>query len=220
MSKYLRDIQIYSSYSDDEHINSLPLTTNFLEILYLDSLPKVETYGVPKVTIKPCERLAKSRLDVVLRNPEILQLSKPFNFDAYWKSDKETRKQIALDFLQEGLLQVAKIRGWDAKPFREAYKTVLAKKFVNYRPWSKAVISPDRKYKAQVWCNYDSDRAEIFVVIFHHREVHTKTLAAVVQPGDVWIREVDGKLEWISQNEVKLVSRDGKKSWKVKIERP
>jgi hypothetical protein len=150
-----------------------------------------------------------------LHKPDILQFSKLFDFDTYFASDKETRKRIALDFLQNGILAVAKARGWNMKPFHDAYKAVLAKNFVCYRPWSKPITSPDRKHKAQVWCNYASDKAEIFIVIFRRNEIANKTLVATVKPGDVWIRGAVGKLAWLSSDKVKLTSHDGSESWET-----
>jgi hypothetical protein len=140
-----------------------------------------------------------------------------FDFDVYWQADKETRKRIALDFLQSGLLEVAAIKGWGTDQFLDAYNKVSAKNFVNYRPWSKTITSPNRKYKAQAWCNYDSDKAEIFIVIFHRMEIAFKTLVTTVKPGDVWIREAVGKLEWVSPETVKLTTRDGKQSWETPL---
>jgi hypothetical protein len=218
MPKYLTDIDLYIPPSEGEEAKMWALSTNFLEVLYLDYLPKVETKGVSKVVLRPCRKAPEKRLEVVLRNPIVLQISKIFDFDAYWNAGKAERKQIALDFLQDGLLEVAESEGWSKEPFQQAYKKVLDQKLVNYRPWGKLKTSPTRKYKSQVWCNYDSDCAEIFLVLFQNGEIVCKKLVTTVLPGDVWIRGAIGELQWVSAGKVKLTSRDELQSWEIAVE--
>lgn len=150
-------------------------------------------------------------------NPDVLQLLELFDFDHYWKADKESRKRIALDFLQEGLLEVAEIRGWDKKPFETAYATALTSGLVSDRPWTKAVTGPDRRTKAQVWCRYDSDQADISVVLSRRGNILCRTFVTTVEPGNVWIFDVAGRLKWSSNKTVKLISRDGTQSWKTTV---
>lgn len=213
MGKYLRDAVLSCAKDLDPHFN-FKLQTNFLEILYLDCLPKVQTDGVSKIIVRACKVLPSQKLENM---GDVLQLNKRFDFYAYFAAEKGPRKRIALEFLQAGLLEVAVIRGWDTSPFHEAYKAVLAKNLVNYRPWIKPVSSPNRKHKAQVWCNYESDKAEIFIVIFRRNEIVNKTLVTTVKPGDVWIRGAVGKLAWLSSDKVKLTSHDGKESWETTL---
>lgn len=214
MGKYLRDVVLSCAKSVDPEFN-FKLQSNFLEILYLDCLPKTFTSGTSKVIVEACKIIPPKKLETML---DVLRLNKLFDFEGYFAAEKETRKRIALEFLQDGLLEVAAIRGWDINPFHEAYKAVLARNFVNYRPWSKPVTSPDRKHKAQVWCNYDSDKAEVFIVVFHRKDVVSKTLVTTVKPGDVWIRGAIGNLQWLSADQVQLSPREGKNDWEARYE--
>ena len=213
MAKYLRDISLSVDRSLEE-AKRWGYSSNFLEILYLDCLPKAQTNGIGKVIIEACKVVPVKKLNNMM---DVLRLWKSFDFDAYWNADKEARKRIALDFLQAGLLEVAAVKGWGTDPFLDAYNKVLEKNFLNYRPWSKPVTSPNRKHMAQAWCNYDSDKAEVFIVILQRNEVLSKTLVTTVKPGDVWIREAVGKLEWISPEKVRLTSKDDKQSWEATL---
>ena len=206
MAKYLHEV-VLSCSKDIGPEFAFKLQTNFLELLYIDCLPRVQTNGVFKVIVQASKVLPPKKLENMV---DVLQLNRPFDFAAYFAAGKEARERIALEFLQDGLLEVATIRGWETNPFHEAYNAVLAKKLVNYRPWSKPVTSPDRKHKAQVWCNWGSDEAEIFIVIFKGKEVVGKTLVATVKPGNVWIRRAIGKLEWVSPDRAQLTSCEGR----------
>ena len=203
MAKFLRDLDLRVSATSAEEWR-WGTSTNFLDTLYFNCLPKVQTNGTGKVIIEACKVMPSTKLEKMI---DVLRLNKLFDFEAYFAADKEPRKRIALDFLQAGLLEVAELRGWDNAPFHEAYKCVLARNFVNYLTWSKPVVSPDRKYKAQVCCNYDSDKAELFLVVTHRKEVVSKMPVTTVKPGDVWIRCAIGKLEWPSTNKVQLSPR-------------
>lgn len=211
MAKYLRDI-VLSGERDPEF--TFKLETNFLEVLYINCLPKTQTDGIFKVIIQACRLVPTKKLDNMI---DVLRLWKPFDFDAYFAADKAIRKRLALEFLQDGLLEVARIRGWKTDPFDIAYKAVLARGLVNNGPWRwcKPVTSPDRVLKAQAWVNYDSDKADVFLTLTRRNEVVAKVLVTSVKPGDVWINEAIGKLEWVSADEAKLTSRDGKQSWTV-----
>jgi hypothetical protein len=54
-------------------------------------------------------------------------------------------------------------------------------------------------------------------VIITACEEISKTWVTSVKPGDVWINEVIGKIEWISLSQIRLISKDGKQSWDVKV---
>jgi hypothetical protein len=214
MGKYLRDLDLRVSTNAEERAR-WGTSTNFLEILYFNCLPRVQTNGVGKVIVEACKTLPPRKMEVML---DILQINKLFDFEAYFAAGKEIRKRIALEFLQDGILEIATIRGWDTNPFHQAYKTVLAKNFVNYLPWSKSITSPDRRHKAQVWAEYDSDKADIFLVIFHRKEIVSKTFVVSVQAGGVFIRGAIGKLEWLSPEKVVLTPREGKNSWEARYD--
>src|ERR1700760_4772985 len=123
MGKYLRDVVL--SCSKDSHPQypdpdfNFGLQTNFLERLYLDSLPKTRTDIIGKVIVEACRSLPQQRIDNMI---DVLRLHRLFDFGAYFAADKETRKRLALDCLQGGLLEVAAIRSWDDAPLHQAYK--------------------------------------------------------------------------------------------------
>lgn len=213
MAKYLRDISFWVS-SEEKNTTNFPLETNFLEVLYLDCLPKTETGGIAKVVIRPHRTVVDEALKLMI-NPGVIHFSKEFDFGKYGGAEKQTRKRMALDFLQTSLMEVAQLKMWNCKPFLEAYDAVLARDLVNERPWGKPVMGPKR-IKAQPWCNYDSDKAEICIAFFSGTKHLGKVWLADVQPGDVWINEAVGKLEWESEEDVKLTSRDGLSSWHCK----
>jgi hypothetical protein len=225
MGKYLRDIVLSCRKEIDPEF-SFKLQTNFLEILYLDCLPQTRTDGVGKVIIEACQNLPieprqspRAGQQIELENMiDVLRLNALFDFAAYFAASKEVRKRIALEFLQDGLLKVATIRGWQTSTFHEAYKAVLAKDLISYRPWSKPVTSPDRKHKAQVWCKYDSDAAEVLLIISHRKNVVSKTSVVTVKPGDVWIRGAIGELRWLSTDRVELIPRKSKRDWETQYE--
>ncbi len=225
MGKYLRDIVLSCPKELDPGFN-LKLETNFLERLYLDALPKTRTDGVGKVIIEARRNLpieppqsprAGHRIEIESMI-DVLRLNKLFDFESYFAASKDVRKRIALEFLQDGLLKVAAIRGWSTSTFQEAYKSLVSKELISYRSWSKSVTSPDRKHKAQVWCKYDSDAAEIFLVVSHRKNVVSKTYIVTVKPGDVWIWGAIGELRWLSAKKVRLTARKSKKDWEAQYE--
>jgi hypothetical protein len=214
MSKYLRDISFWFS-SEEEKGTQLSYETNFLELLYLDCLPKVETGGIAKVVLHPCRTVVGEPLKLI-NNPDVIRFSKVFDFTLYGRSDKQTKKLMALEFLQSSLMEVAQIKKWDCQPFLKAYNTVLAKNLINERPWGKPITGPKR-VKAQPWCSYDSDKAAIYIAFFSGPNLLGKVWITDVKPGDVWINEAVGKLEWESERDVKLTSRDGLSSWHCSV---
>lgn len=207
MAKYLRDLALWLPPSTDE-AKRWGYSTNFLEVLYLDSLPKLETHGVAKVVVTPSHEKQEPKIELMV-NPDVFQVIVEFDFDSYWSAGKELRKRLALDLLQSGLLHIAKARSWNTSPLQEAYHAALAKGLVSERPWTKRVTSPNKKLAAEIWCRYDSDRADLFVHILRGKKEIQNIPVATVKPGDVWIREAIGKLEWIAANEIKLTSKDG-----------
>jgi hypothetical protein len=122
MSKYLRDISFCFAPKEGNAIQ-LSYETNFLELLYLDCLPKVETGGIVKIVVCPRQTFVGDPLKV--STPNVVHFSKEFDFAQYGRSDKQTRKRIALEFLHSSLMEVAQIKKWDNQPFLKAYEAVL-----------------------------------------------------------------------------------------------
>lgn len=214
MVKYLRDVSFWFSPQQGNAFN-LACETNFLEVLYLDCLPKVETEGIAKVVIHPCQSVDGDPLKLI-NNPDVIQFSKEFDFELYERSDKQAKKRIALEFLHSSLMEVARLKKWDSQPFLNAYHGVLAKNLVCERSWGKAVAGPKR-IKAVPWCHYDSDKAAIYIAFFKGAKLIGKVWVTDAKPGDVWINQAVGKLEWESERDVKLSSRDGSVSWRCSL---
>jgi len=213
MAKYLTDIGLYSSL--EEHNVNFAWETNFLELLFFDCLPKVETKGISKVVVTACRSVSGDPLKLIV-NPDVIEYSGVFDFDAYQKADKASRKRMALDFLFGSLTQVAKIKGWDSIPFKVAFEEVLAKKFVNERVWGKPVTGPVRM-KAQTWCHFDSDKAQIYVVFSQMKKQLGRVFVTEAKPSISCINKIVGKLEWETERDVKLTSRDGLSSWRCSV---
>jgi hypothetical protein len=86
--------------------------------------------------------------------------------------------------------------------------------------WGRPVICRNKQLKAQVWCDYDSDKADISIAFYKAGKFLSKSHVATVKPGDVWINEVAGRLQWASDSNVRLYSKNGVRSWDVPIPAP
>jgi len=204
MGKYLRDIVLCGSKDIPSRIE-FNLQTNFLEKLYLANLPRVYTNGISKIIVEACSDISVAKEQKML---DVLQISKVFDFKKYFAVEDEEKKRIALDFLQSGLLGVATMLGWDDEPFHLAYTQILSKKLLYEGNWGKPLSSPGKKYKAQIWCRYDLGKADIYVEFLKGKQKICHEFIKSVQPGDVFINAVIGRLEWLSENELKITSRD------------
>ena len=171
MAKYLGDLQIWAKEESDTQV--FGCSANFLESLYRCCLPKVETGGIVKVVIVPCRVLPPNPFEMLI-NPDIWTISRLFDFEGYSKADEPTQRSMALELIHQSLLQVARIRRWKRKPLMEAHASVLKHNFVHYAAWSKPIANPTRTLKAQVWCNFTSKKAEIFVTIFKRKKIIQK----------------------------------------------
>lgn len=211
MAKYLKDVSIYL-LPHSEEARRWGMCTNFLEDLYRQYLVQMKTNGVAKIAVTPVRNPVDPRIRILV-NPTVLQVFRPFDFDAFWGAGDADKKRISLDLLQAGLLEVAEAKGWDSRPLIGAYNKILEADFVNERPWSKSVASRDKSLIAQIWCRYDSDKADLFFMIRRKGGRDSRAFITSVKPGDVWINDVLGKLEWISEDKVTLISKDASRTW-------
>jgi hypothetical protein len=120
------------------------------------------------------------------------------------------KKKRALEYLMAGVTAVAKEKGWEMRDFELAYNCVLARGFVNEWTWKRPIANKSRTATAEVHIEHDITEAHL-LVRFRDRNktiIKVKPLVSGL-PSEFVFYAYLGKLRWLDDMTVELISREG-----------
>jgi hypothetical protein len=211
----LRDLDVHASRKHhlyQEFTRSVQCITD----LYLNCLGKVQTGTVAKVLIHCC--MNESELLPTRAPLDVALTYTVFPFDEYWHENECGRKQMALDALHNGTLNVARVLNWSQEPFERAYQLAVAGDLKNVRYWGKPKFNSQRSYKVILVSEFDTFGIHLFAVILDRldHEITRLTIDHFL-PHSTYLYNAIGKFEWVDNQTIKLYARDGKRTWQVTL---
>lgn len=183
-----------------------------IQQLYIKCLPKYHTGNFKKAIISLISN--NETEDKVENMVDVISITKVFDFEKYSQlSEKYDKKKMLLDVLQAGMITLAKHGGWSIDPLIDAYDCCLAKNLEH--KWlrkGKYFLSPDRKYYAGVFCNWDIGTFEAFAIFLNkQKEEISKIKLFEREPWDV---DPMGKMGWDKETgEFYMYSKDERHKW-------
>lgn len=175
--------------------------------LYTDLLGKFKTEETKKLNIYCVTDLDK--LNSVTKTA--LGFTDVYVFialESYWKLSNIEKKKVILEKINEGILQVANHYSWDISILNRVSKEVIDRNYVNeYSLKQKA--SPDRKHKAEIFCQHDIDFITISMIIRERKsnEIIKNELLFKDRPNEFSFVQKLGDLKWISNSEITLTHK-------------
>ena len=117
------------------------------------------------------------------------------------------KKKVVLGKINEGIIQVANHYSWDISPFNRVSKEIMDRNYVN-EYLLKPKSSPDRKHKAEIFCQHDIDFITISMIIRERKsnEMRKSELLFKDRPHELSFVQKLGDLKWISNREVTLTT--------------
>lgn len=122
-----------------------------------------------------------------------------------------SEKAALLEALHQGVLDVARAKGWPREPFMAARKCVLEHDFVNEWRWGSK-WSPGRKLRAELACEHTPERFRASLEVFDKKgSLVGRQLAFESMPHEFAFVPRLGKLQWLGASQVALLGRDGER---------
>ena len=175
--------------------------------LYSRHFPGLTTTRAWKVLV---ECVPKVQRPLPLDQLGVLFQELEYDLTTYWASDDHERKVIVLDALHQGVLRVAAAEGWPTAPFEEARKAVIALDYVNEWTWPKPRSSPDRKWRAYLQCQHETDAFNAWLVVVNKAgDVVAKVLAISTLPSEFSFVSKLGSVRWVDSTHVALFDKVG-----------
>lgn len=189
-------------------------SVNLVLDAYWTALPPVRTDGVGKVIVHltPDASQAGRVSDELLAVVEAFQAVDAAAFDALPEADKRGR---LLQWLHDGLLDVARGRGWDITPFDTAFAAAVSQGIRLGGPLGKVCSSADRNSKAQLVFEYDS-QIRVYVAMSDKLE-QKRILITTLPPTLAALEAAVGTLKWCSDDVLEIGHKNKKDRWVVKL---
>lgn len=142
----------------------------------------------------------------------------PYDINTFLSYPDYKKKIEALELLKHSLDFVTKEKGWDYKPFHDAYEKVKELNYTNEFIWGKPKMSPNKKYKAEAHCVHDLYDFSVKLII---RDMAGAIVAEKkvisTQPDELIYNRHLGELKWLGNNQVILFEKYSKGQVSISI---
>lgn len=188
-----------------------------IQELFLSCLSlKYDSKKFKKIVI---ELVTKSELSNKIQDMvDVISITKTLDFENYFQCSNYEKKKILLDILQEGITTICESEGWELAPLLKAYQCCLDKKLeYSWLRKDKYFLSPNRKYYAGIYCNWDIDKFEAFAVFLDKEKREIKRVKLFeVEPHQV---DPMGKMEWSKDStHFRLYSKNESNKWEAALD--
>ena len=167
----------------------------------------------PRITLPDCMKIIIECVDEIWEERVINLLGVcciqiKFDIDGFFKMDDLQKKQCVIETVLEAISEFEKKKECDLGEVKKVCEFIKQNNYLNEWYWKKAVR---RKHKqAQVRVLHEVENVSIFMAIIDNKTKDKKEILAVQEKPDEWFYvQYLGKLEWISDDEVQLLSREG-----------
>ena len=210
----LQDVGLYDEVSPQERQNgsSFLSETRHIAALVGRHIGKLQTPNFWRIAVKCTLRKPKRNLVVI---GGVLEVYLPTDLADYYKLDVMGRKRFALDALAQGLALASKHTGIGKSEFPEAIRK--SESLINEYPFPKSPrSSPNRKWKAHLWCSHEIDHFTAHLVIMDRQMVESaRVFLFKARPSEFdFVRLMDVPY-WVTNGEIDVCG----KSWKWNPER-
>jgi hypothetical protein len=210
----LQDVGLYDDASPNERQNGLSFLSEARHIAALVGrhIGRLKTPNFWRIAIICTPRKPKRNLVVI---GGVLDVYLPIDLGDYYRLDAMGRKRFALDALAQGLALATKYTGIGKSEFPDAIQK--SESLINEYPFPKSPrSSPNRKWKAHLWCCHEIDRFTAHLVIMDRQMVElTRVFLFKARPSEFdFVRLMDVPY-WVTNDEIDVCG----KSWKWNSER-
>ncbi|NDV97045.1 hypothetical protein D0T84_19350 [Dysgonomonas sp. 521] len=116
-------------------------------------------------------------------------------------SSSGEKSAFLMDIIQNKIVAHVKDRGWELSSFEIAYNKIRKKNYQFREYYKKSILSPDKKYKAQVYFEYDYEKNATFVD-FSDKKGNPINRVQFTPGGYSVISESIGAMRWLDSNHV------------------
>jgi len=183
----------------------------YLSRMYEFYFPKTRTDGISQLRIHIVDDL-EIHARQSLYSPEDIYIFLDWNAYPYLSTPTE-KSAFLMDIIQSAIIAYVKDKGWELSSFEIANNKIRENAYRFREYWKKAIVSPDKQHKAQVYFEYDYEKNATFVD-FSYKKGNLISRVQFTPTGYSVICESIGTVKWFDDKHVIVyymgVSRLGK----------
>ncbi|MBT2684529.1 hypothetical protein [Bacillus sp. ISL-37] len=181
--------------------------------LYIFLLGRFPTENSKKILINCME---SPEDEVTTTTDGFTEVSVQLDIDSYFSLSNLEKKRLILEIINEGIVKVANEYSWEQVEFNRITAEIKERNYVNEYVWAQK-SSPDRKYKAEVFCTHDIDCFTATLNIRDKRSGGFVKSKKVLQerPHELVFTQYLGSLKWVFDRTVVITYRCRTTQWLV-----
>ena len=206
----LRDIDLHLAYLEDidewRRLNGLfQDQTSCIEEMFIRLLGTYRNDYCKKLNIN-CGENVSEKIEPNIDG--FAETTIRFDHSKFVQGDDYLKKTMTLDAIMKALSIVSKLQGWDMQPFNTVAERIASLQYRNEWYWKKKSLSPNKKYVAQIYCEQDTERINLSLVInSKDKKESFKQFILTEKPSSWYYAKYLGDIYWLSANHIEIKDR-------------
>ena len=214
----LKEISLQTKFGH-EFQKAFNVETWAVSELFWSKLKTYDTGSVQKCNVIVSDVLEDKSCDYS-RHVNVRNSRQLFNFCSYFDlRSKYDKKFMQLEALHKGMQEIAISEGWDINFLKSVYDECMALKLENtFFVTAKHKNAPNRQYKAGIWCCWDIDLFEAYLVVFDKsdEEIYREKFVKTEPHNGDFIYYTN--LKWVDDHTVSIESSSNNNKWIINLE--
>lgn len=214
----LRDLQIGTCLLGNQLAAEVNKDSWCVSCHYLSKLPRFDAGNIAKVFV---ELVSKDVPYYKQVGPAlgVYWIQREFDFGAYIQQNNRSRKEVLLEALHAGILEVANELHWEISPFEDAYRAIIADGFLYHGYWKSPKWNRSRSVRGQVYFCFDIDCLSLYGVALDKCgvEIKREILTEFPRAIDSDFYDALHKYGWVNDSTFYLQGKPFWHRWEVRL---
>ncbi|ERJ11072.1 hypothetical protein [Haloplasma contractile] len=200
-----KKIDYVQTWKDKRRIFNLH--TRCMTAMYERLFSKYKNSKCQKIIVECVDTLSEEKNIINYLGTYTVQVK--FEYNRFVRKSNYEKKVKALKLLISGIEKIVKFNDWNIGPFLDTRDQIINYNYENEWLFKKPLVSPNKKYIAEVICIHEVDNFIIKLVVKDLKNNLIKYDSIYEKPHEFAYAKHLGKLEWKSETDVCLINRDG-----------
>lgn len=182
------------------------LETRCIADMFIMCLGKYHTKDCQKMVIHCVDKVKRSDYRATLG---IGVIEYAFDFRGFFNKTDHEKKIVTARIIKDCMYSIVEQCEWDLAPIENAFCKMEEMDYKSHGIYGNQIKSPNRLYTAELYIEHEIEAITFYAIVRDKESnIIDKKIIITTSPSHYFYRNYLGKLQWISQNKLRLVKKD------------